>query len=183
MEFYQTNRSISPRKLPPFPKSNKTHSTIGRHDAEAELPIALPSTSRSLLPVLQPSTEPPKPELLCFESWWTEHAVECIEHARSTHKQYMRVEFDTVTKKFVVQSKGTLTNQVQDLTASMTMPIHKSAPVETEVLVKKGETLEEDWWCTWQALQFPNPDGGLPLGPQMIVDDGGEATLLIHKGY
>ena len=51
------------------------------------------------------------------------------------------------------------------------------------VFAWKGETLEEYWWCTWQALQFPNPDGGLPLGPQLIVDDGGDATLLIHKGY
>jgi len=42
----------------------------------------------------------------------------------------------------------------------------------------KGETLEEYWWCTWEALQFP---GG--KGPQLIVDDGGDATLLIHKGY
>jgi adenosylhomocysteinase len=46
------------------------------------------------------------------------------------------------------------------------------------VFAWKGETLEEYWWCTWQALQFP---GG--LGPQLIVDDGGDATLLIHKGY
>ncbi len=42
----------------------------------------------------------------------------------------------------------------------------------------KGETLEEYWWCTWKALL--NPQG---LGPQLIVDDGGDATLLIHKGY
>jgi adenosylhomocysteinase len=46
------------------------------------------------------------------------------------------------------------------------------------VFAWKGETLEEYWWCTWQALQFP---GG--LGPQLIVDDGGDATLLLHKGY
>ncbi|MES2995852.1 MAG: adenosylhomocysteinase [Verrucomicrobiota bacterium] len=46
------------------------------------------------------------------------------------------------------------------------------------VFAWKGETLEEYWWCTWEALQFP---GG--LGPQLIVDDGGDATLLIHKGY
>ena len=46
------------------------------------------------------------------------------------------------------------------------------------VFAWKGETLEEYWWCTDQALRFP---GG--LGPQMIVDDGGDATLLIHKGY
>ena len=42
----------------------------------------------------------------------------------------------------------------------------------------KGETLEEYWWCTYQALAHP---GG--KGPQLIVDDGGDATLLIHKGY
>jgi adenosylhomocysteinase len=46
------------------------------------------------------------------------------------------------------------------------------------VFAWKGETLEEYWWCTWQALAHP---GG--LGPQLIVDDGGDATLLIHKGY
>ncbi len=46
------------------------------------------------------------------------------------------------------------------------------------VFAWKGETLEEYWWCTYKALSFP---GG--LGPQMIVDDGGDATLLIHKGY
>ena len=42
----------------------------------------------------------------------------------------------------------------------------------------KGETLEEYWDCTLKALSFP--DG---QGPQLIVDDGGDATLLIHKGY
>ena len=42
----------------------------------------------------------------------------------------------------------------------------------------KGETLDEYWWCTNQALTFP---GG--KGPNLVVDDGGDATLLIHKGY
>lgn len=46
------------------------------------------------------------------------------------------------------------------------------------VFAWKGETLEEYWWCTLQALSFP---GG--FGPQLIVDDGGDATLLVHKGY
>jgi adenosylhomocysteinase len=46
------------------------------------------------------------------------------------------------------------------------------------VFAWKGETLDEYWWCTDQALSFP---GG--LGPQLIVDDGGDATLFIHKGY
>jgi adenosylhomocysteinase len=52
------------------------------------------------------------------------------------------------------------------------------AAKEVPVFAWKGETLEEYWWCTWQALV--NKDG---LGPQLIVDDGGDATLLIHKGY
>lgn len=46
------------------------------------------------------------------------------------------------------------------------------------VFAWKGETLEEYWWCTEQALSFP---GG--KGPNLIVDDGGDATLLIHWGY
>src|SRR6202042_2496561 len=50
------------------------------------------------------------------------------------------------------------------------------------VFAWKGETLEEFWWCTNEALTFPNGNGGF-LGPQLIIDDGGDATLLIHKGY
>jgi adenosylhomocysteinase len=46
------------------------------------------------------------------------------------------------------------------------------------VFAWKGESLEEYWWCTAQALSFA---GG--KGPNLIVDDGGDATLLIHKGY
>ncbi len=50
-------------------------------------------------------------------------------------------------------------------------------PRGTPVFAWKGETLEEYWWCTQEALIWP--DGG---GPDMIVDDGGDATLLVHKG-
>ncbi|MDZ7635597.1 MAG: adenosylhomocysteinase [Bacteroidales bacterium] len=46
------------------------------------------------------------------------------------------------------------------------------------VFAWKGETLEEYWWCTAQALSFP---GG--MGPNLIVDDGGDASLLVHMGY
>jgi adenosylhomocysteinase len=51
------------------------------------------------------------------------------------------------------------------------------APSGTPVFAWKGETLEEYWWCTDQALRWP--DGG---GPNMILDDGGDATLLVHRG-
>jgi adenosylhomocysteinase len=51
------------------------------------------------------------------------------------------------------------------------------AAVGVPVYAWKGETLEEYWWCTEQVLNWP--DGG---GPNMILDDGGDATLLVHKG-
>src|SRR5471032_1163658 len=50
-------------------------------------------------------------------------------------------------------------------------------PKGTPVFAWKGETLEEYWWCTDQALEWP--DG---TGPTLIVDDGGDATLVVHKG-
>ena len=50
-------------------------------------------------------------------------------------------------------------------------------PKGTPVFAWKGETLEEYWWCTGEALMWP--DG---TGPSQIVDDGGDATLLVHKG-
>src|SRR5690554_5045561 len=46
------------------------------------------------------------------------------------------------------------------------------------VFAWKGETLEEYWWCTERALDF-----GEGKGPNLIVDDGGDATLMIHRGY
>ena len=58
---------------------------------------------------------------------------------------------------------------------------HAAAAIAAEgipVFAWKGETLNEYWWCTKQALTFPGNKG-----PHMIVDDGGDATLLIHKGY
>src|SRR5689334_18563790 len=51
------------------------------------------------------------------------------------------------------------------------------SPSGVPVYAWKGETLPEYWWCTEQVLLWP--DGG---GPNMILDDGGDATLLVHKG-
>jgi adenosylhomocysteinase len=52
------------------------------------------------------------------------------------------------------------------------------AAAGTPVFAWKGETLEEYWDCTWKAIIFPGNKG-----PELIVDDGGDVTLLIHKGY
>jgi len=51
------------------------------------------------------------------------------------------------------------------------------APAGVPVFAWKGETLPEYWWCTEQILRWPGNDG-----PNMILDDGGDATLLVHKG-
>src|SRR5450631_4177674 len=56
------------------------------------------------------------------------------------------------------------------------------AAAGVSVFACKGESLEEFWWCTNQSLNFPDGKGGF-LGPQMVIDDGGDVTLLIHKGY
>jgi adenosylhomocysteinase len=50
-------------------------------------------------------------------------------------------------------------------------------PQGVSVFAWKGETLEEYWWCTEQALLWPDGDG-----PNMLLDDGGDATLLVHRG-
>ena len=49
-------------------------------------------------------------------------------------------------------------------------------PQGVPVYAWKGETLDEYWWCTEQALRWPGEDG-----PNMILDDGGDATLLVHR--
>jgi adenosylhomocysteinase len=56
------------------------------------------------------------------------------------------------------------------------------APSGVPVYAWKGETLEEYWWCTQQALLWPDTEGAGITGPNMILDDGGDATMLVHKG-
>ena len=58
-----------------------------------------------------------------------------------------------------------------------TTPPPRSPRPASPVFAWKGETLEEYWWCTEQALTWPDGEG-----PNMILDDGGDATLLVHKG-
>ncbi len=66
--------------------------------------------------------------------------------------------------------------------AAAAMAIGRSGKRPVNVFAWKGETLEEYWWCTIQALTFPKDKNG-SNGPYVIVDDGGDATLLIHEGY
>src|SRR5436305_4458582 len=53
-------------------------------------------------------------------------------------------------------------------------------PQGVPVFAWKGETLPEYWWCAEQAVTWPSADGA--TGPNMILDDGGDVTLLVHKG-
>jgi adenosylhomocysteinase len=55
-------------------------------------------------------------------------------------------------------------------------------PQGVPVFAWKGETLEEYWWCTEQALTWPEAGADGSVGPNMLLDDGGDATLLIHRG-
>ncbi len=55
-------------------------------------------------------------------------------------------------------------------------------PQGVPVFAWKGETLEEYWWCTQRMLAWPAGPDGTTVGPNMILDDGGDATLLVHKG-
>jgi adenosylhomocysteinase len=52
-------------------------------------------------------------------------------------------------------------------------------PRGVPVYAWKGETLEEYWWCSERAMTWPDPEGS---GPSMLLDDGGDITLLVHKG-
>ncbi|MBV8432243.1 MAG: adenosylhomocysteinase [Solirubrobacterales bacterium] len=73
----------------------------------------------------------------------------------------------------------------QDHAAAAVVVGPEGSPEDPEgvpVFAWKGETLEEYWWCAEQALLWPGADGTEPEGPNMILDDGGDATLLVHKG-
>ena len=54
-------------------------------------------------------------------------------------------------------------------------------PKGVSVYAWKGESLPEYWWCTEQMLRWPSADG-TQIGPNMLLDDGGDATLLVHRG-
>uniref|UniRef100_UPI000D551CC2 adenosylhomocysteinase n=1 Tax=Xanthomonas fragariae TaxID=48664 RepID=UPI000D551CC2 len=73
-------------------------------------------------------------------------------------------------------------SNVSPFQANTGVPAAAMAAAGTPVFAWKGETLEEYWDCTLDALTFTLPDG-TQTGPELVVDDGGDVTLLIHKGY
>ena len=69
--------------------------------------------------------------------------------------------------------------------AAAAVVVGKGTPEDPQgvpVFAWKGETLEEYWWTAEQILTWPGADSNPELGPNMILDDGGDATLLLHKG-
>ncbi len=103
-------------------------------------------------------------------------AAKPLAGARITGSLHM-----TVQTAVLIETLTTLGAQVRWASCNIfSTQDHAAAAVAAAgvpVYAWKGETLEEYWWCTEQALTWP--DGG---GPNMILDDGGDATMLVHKG-
>jgi adenosylhomocysteinase len=88
----------------------------------------------------------------------------------------------TIQTAVLIETLGALGAQVRWASCNIfSTQDHAAAAIAKSgvpVFAWKGESLEEYWWCTNQAISFP--DG---KGPQLVVDDGGDVTLFIHKGY
>jgi len=88
----------------------------------------------------------------------------------------------TVQTAVLIETLGDLGSSVRWASCNIfSTQDHAAAAIAksgVSVFAWKGESLEDYWWCTYRALS--HPDG---KGPQLVVDDGGDATLLIHKGY
>jgi len=103
-------------------------------------------------------------------------AVQPLKGARITGSLHM-----TIQTAVLIETLTSLGAEVRWCSCNIfsTQDHAAAAIAETGVPVFawKGETLEEYWWCTEQALTWPDGEG-----PNMILDDGGDATLLVHKG-
>ncbi len=107
------------------------------------------------------------------------------KHAASKPLQGVRVTGSlhmTIQTAVLIETLGDLGASVRWASCNIFSTQDHAAAAIAEagypVFAWKGESLEEYWWCTYKALIHP---GG--KGPELIVDDGGDATLLIHKGY
>src|SRR5438067_223253 len=118
--------------------------------------------------------EPEMPGLMALRAEFTD--AQPLAGARITGSLHM-----TVQTAVLIETLTTLGAQVRWCSCNIfSTQDHAAAAIAESgvpVYAWKGETLEEYWWCTEKVLRWP--DGG---GPNLILDDGGDATLLVHKG-
>src|SRR6201990_2190245 len=113
------------------------------------------------------------------------HDVQPLKGARVSGSLHMTVQTAVLIETLVAlgaevrwASCNIFSTQDHAAAAAVVGPTGTAAqPAGVPVYAWKGESLPEYWWCTEQVLLWP--DGG---GPNMILDDGGDATLLVHKG-
>src|SRR5437868_2754321 len=114
------------------------------------------------------------PGLMALRAEFTD--AQPLAGARITGSLHM-----TVQTAVLIETLTTLGAQVRWCSCNIfSTQDHAAAAIAESgvpVYAWKGETLEEYWWCTEKVLRWP--DGG---GPNLILDDGGDATLLVHKG-
>ncbi len=123
------------------------------------------------------------PGLMATRREFAEHQP--LEGARITGSLHMTVQTAVLIETLValgadVRWASCNIFSTQDHAAAAVVVGPEGTPEDPRgvpVFAWKGETLEEYWWCTEQALTWPEADG-----PNMILDDGGDATLLVHKG-
>ena len=100
-----------------------------------------------------------------------------LEHARITGSLHMTVQ-TAVLIETLKQLGASVRWASCNIFSTQDHAAAAAAESGTPVFAWKGETLKEYWWCTHKALDF-----GDGKGPHLIVDDGGDATLMLHKGY
>ena len=84
----------------------------------------------------------------------------------------------TIQTAVLIETLTALGAQVSNIFSTQDHAAAAIAGKRIPVFAWKGETLEDYWACTFRALSFPGGEG-----PNLVVDDGGDATLVIHKGY
>jgi adenosylhomocysteinase len=114
-------------------------------------------------------------------------AAQPLQGARVTGSLHMTVQTAVLIETLValgaeVRWASCNIFSTQDHAAAAVVVGPEGTPEEPRgvpVFAWKGETLEEYWWCSEQAMTWPDPEGS---GPNMLLDDGGDITLLVHKG-
>merc|ERR1719264_380027 len=124
------------------------------------------------------------PGLMSCRSEFTKDGAQPLAGAKITGSLHM-----TVQTAVLIETLKALGAEVRWCSCNIFSTQDEAASAIAEaktsaVFAWKGETLEEYWWCTLQALTWQNENGedDPSYGPNLIVDDGGDATLLIHEG-